>query len=219
MLRKFYNNYIGTHNVSALLRREIDASWSILDIGSGRNPSVAALSKKGWCVGIDHYLPYIKTEKNKDVHDANILGDVRALPFKDNSFDCAVATEIIEHLRKEDGFIMLSEMERVSRQKIILTTPNGFLPTLPGPDDNPDEAHISGWEVEELRSLGFEIYGFNGPKGLWKLKEGRSTLKAIPEEMPIVSAVITDIANSLVYNNPEKAFQLFFVKVLDKCKN
>jgi len=189
MLRRFYNNYIGTHNVSALLRKEIDTAWSILDIGSGRNPSIAVLGKKDWCVGIDHYLPYIKTEKNKQVHDANILGDVRALPFKDNSFDCAVATEIIEHLKKDDGLIMLSEMERVSRKKIILTTPNGFLPTLP---------------------TSFALLA---------LKDGRATLKAIPEEMPIVSAVITDIANSFVYNNPEKAFQLFFIKVLDKCKN
>ena len=212
MLKNIYHNYIGTHNLQALLKKEIEESWSILDIGSGRNSCLTSLGKKGWRVGIDHYMPYLETSKQDHVHDENVLGDVRALPFKDNSFDCAVATEIIEHMEKEDGHLMLREMERVSRKRILLTTPNGFLPTLPGPDDNPDEAHICGWTTPELQGLGFKVYGFNGPKGLWTLKEGRSTMRAVPESLPIVTSIVTDIASSMVYNNPDKAFQLFFIK-------
>lgn len=214
MLKKIYHSYIGTHNLQALLKKEIKESWSVLDIGSGRNSCLAPLEKKGWRVGVDHYLPYLETSKQVRVHDENVLGDVRALPFKDNAFDCAVATEIIEHMEKKDGFLMLREMERVASKRIILTTPNGFLPTLPGPDDNPDEAHLSGWTVDELRGLGFKVYGFNGPKALWTLKEGRATLRAVPQSLPIVASIVTDIASSMVYKNPDKAFQLFFIKDL-----
>ena len=43
-------------------------------------------------------------------------------------------------------------MERVAREKIILTTPNGFLPTYAGPRDNPEEKHLSGWTYDELKN-------------------------------------------------------------------
>lgn len=159
-------------------------------------------------------MPYILKGKPASVHDFYVQGDVRRLPFKDKSFDCAVATEIIEHLIKEDALKMLGEMERVAK-KLVLTTPNGFLPTYPGPLDNPDEAHLSGWTVTELKELGFQVYGMSGLKTLWHIKDGQSLMRVIPKKISLFSAIVADITGPFVYKHPHRAFQLFFVKDSD----
>lgn len=115
----------------------------------------------------------------------------------------------MEHLSKTDGKIMIEQMEKVARKKIILTTPNGFLPTYAGPDDNPTEIHLSGWTVDELRKLGFNIYGLNGLKALWKVKSGQAVARFKPRRL---FAILIDITQLFVYYYPWFAFQLFFVK-------
>ena len=77
---------------------------------------------------------------------------------------------MIEHLEKEEGIRMLKEMERVARKKIILTTPNGFLPVDTGPEDNPEEEHISGWKVIDFKGQGFEVFGLNELKFFGELR-------------------------------------------------
>jgi len=49
-------------------------------------------------------------------------------------------------------------MERVAKRNIILTTPNGFLRTSAGPEDNPEETHLYGYTVNELKKIGFKVY-------------------------------------------------------------
>lgn len=118
--------------LSYLLSNEIDDEWTILDVGCGRFSPLRMVKKDSYKVGIDHYEPYISKSKEQFIHNKYVLGDVRALPFKSNSFDCAIATEVLEHLNKDDGLKMIREMERAAKRKIILTTPNGFLPSIYG---------------------------------------------------------------------------------------
>jgi len=184
-------------------------------VGCGRHSSLTGINKGSLKVGLDHYEPYIQRSRHAGVHDHYVIGDARRLPFRTGSFDCAVATEILEHMEKKDGVEMIAEMERVARKKIILTTPNGFLPTAPGPEDNPDEEHLSGWTAGELEAMGFKVYGFSGPKGLWTIRNGRAVLRFVPRRPHLLSAVASDLAGLFVHNRPARAFQLFFVKELD----
>ena len=135
---------------------------------------------------------------------------MRILPFKPNSFDCAIATEVLEHLNKEDGLRMLQEMERVAKRKIILTTPNGFLRTYAGPEDNPEETHLCGYTASELKKSGFKIRGFNGLKALWTIRSGKAVLRF---RAYILFVYLSGI---FVYYFPQFAFQLFFFKKLTK---
>jgi ubiquinone/menaquinone biosynthesis C-methylase UbiE len=196
----------------SLLSKEIGDDWAILDVGCGRTSVLRAVHKGYYRVGLDIYRPYILKMRRLSIHDDYVLSDVRALPFKSKSFDCVVATEVLEHLGKKDGSKMLKEIERVARKKILMTTPNGFLSTHPGPDDNPDEAHLSGWTADELKELGFKVYGIRGLKALWSIKDGQAVIWLAPKRLPVLSAIIADVTGFFVYKNPHRAFQFFFVK-------
>lgn len=209
LLEKIYHKTFGRNNLFSLLRREIEDGWTILDVGCGHHSSLIGIKKGSLKVGLDHYEPYISKSRSQSVHDFYVLGDARELPFEANSFDCALATEVLEHLDKQEGSKMIKEMERVAKKKILLTTPNGFLPTYPGPNDNPDEAHLSGWTVDDVKDLGFKVYGISGLKALWKVESGQAVIRFKPRK---VFGRLVEITELFVYYYPSLAFQLFLVK-------
>src|SRR4030095_10335142 len=69
---------------------------SLADIGCGNGVFVNRLAKEKpsmTIVGVDRSeaaLKYVQTEK--------MHGDIGAIPFDDNSFDCITCLEVIEHL-------------------------------------------------------------------------------------------------------------------------
>lgn len=216
LLKKIYYRTFGRNSLFSLLRKEIEDGCTVLDVGCGRTSCLTGIKKGSIRVGLDHYEPYISKSKIGSVHDFYVLGDAIELPFEANSFDCIIATEILEHLHKQDGLRMIKEMERVAKNKILMTTPNGFLPTYPGPDDNPDEAHLSGWTVAELKKLSFKVYGISGLKALWRIRDGQAVMWLTPKRFPVLTAIIADMTSPLVYKYSHRAFQLFFVKNIKK---
>ena len=75
-----------------------------------------------------------------------------------------MALDLIEHLTKEDGLKLIRDMETIAAKKIVIFTPSGFL-SQPSHDGDLQE-HLSGWEPEEMRKLGFQVLGMQGPKFL-----------------------------------------------------
>ena len=211
--KKIYRKFIGVYRFHVLISRAIDKRWTILDVGCGRQSVLSEVKKGVHLVGLDNYEPYIHKSRQKGIHDEYVFGDARALPFTNDSFDCVIAIEVLEHLSKEDGIKMLKEMERVARKRIILTTPNGFLPTYAGLEDNPSESHLSGWNARELQKLGFKVRGLSGSKIFWKISSGQAVTKFKPGG---ISTFFLDISEILVYFYPGLAFQLFFLKNLSK---
>ena len=49
------------------------------------------------------------------------VGDARALPFPDDSFDVAISVTTIHNFNREDCIVALQEMERVSRRGAFVT--------------------------------------------------------------------------------------------------
>ena len=155
---------------------EINVKLStILDIGVGFGIwgyLAHVLRKTSRLVGIDINLNYLLAAKEHNIYDCLVLASASSLPFRDGVFDYVLAIEVIEHLPKEDGERMLSELERVCRSKIVLTTPNGFLQQHPcvAPES---EIHKSSWSARELRGKGYKVRGI-GLKGTSKLRSRRS---------------------------------------------
>lgn len=92
------------------------------------------------------------------------LDVLKLLP--DNSVDSVFLIDVIEHVEKNEGEILLKEVGRVARKQIIVFTPLGFMPQhieldkrdrwgLHGGDF---QEHKSGWLPAEF-SPEWEIYG------------------------------------------------------------
>jgi len=53
----------------------------------------------------------------------NCVGDVRAMPFADGSFDTTLIAEVLEHLPYDEFIACLDELRRVTRRHVVLTLP------------------------------------------------------------------------------------------------
>lgn len=178
----------------------------VLDVGCGRHSFISEVikSQKFDAVGLDIFEPNVKEAKSNKVYRDVIVGDARQLPFKDKEFDLSVSIEVLEHLDKEDGEKALAELERVSRETVLITTPVGKS-VHHAYYGNPYEEHKYIWSLEELKAKGFAIRG----KGIKGLTAGDKWWLSLPMFMsPLQYAVyiigtlfsyfILDIAESVI---------------------
>ena len=139
----------------------------ILDTGSGLGKNGLFLKHFSWrsnieicLVGIDIWKPHLKVTATANIYNALIAGDLRFLPFKPQSFDIIIMSEVLEHLPKSGGYKLLTFMEQLLNEGsiIVLTTPQGYQPQeeLRG---NPYEKHRSIWQPGELREFGYIVNG------------------------------------------------------------
>ncbi|MFC2067152.1 class I SAM-dependent methyltransferase [Chloroflexota bacterium] len=132
---------------------------SILDVGCGSGKTfgkLKRLSSISYTVGLDIFAPYIRQAKTQNTYDDYILSEVGSLPFKDNSFDVIVSLQLIEHLDKEEALTALREMERVAKEKVIISTPRGAY-LQEAFDNNPYQAHKWAWDEEQMRELDYQV--------------------------------------------------------------
>jgi ubiquinone/menaquinone biosynthesis C-methylase UbiE len=173
---------------------------SILDVGCG----------KGWVA--KEFLPKKKTVVSLDISVTNpsivkklypnskhfaIAADSFHLPFNSDSFDCVIASEIIEHVFDPAGFV--KELFRVVKRggSLIITTPYKekivYYLCIHCNQKTPANAHINSFDEKKLESLysgedlasfKFETFGNKAliflrtyvilqffPFWLWKLKD------------------------------------------------
>lgn len=133
---------------------------SILDVACGLSLKSKFL-KADIRVGVDIYPEYFKHIES-DVPYVVVKGDVTKLHemFLPKSFDIVIALDIIEHLDKEESLKMIAECEKIARKAVILETPKGYVPQnidILGHGGHEFQTHRCGWEVEELKALGYTV--------------------------------------------------------------
>jgi SAM-dependent methyltransferase len=147
------------------LSNELDGCDSVLDLGCGDNSVLRYIPHTFWSVGIDAWKDSIIEAQRKHIHDEYVLADIAHLELKEDSVDAVILLEFLEHMTKEEGTALIEILSKVARKKIVLTTPSGFIPQ--DDEQNPFQLHKSGWEIDELRKLGFTKFrGVGGLKAL-----------------------------------------------------
>ncbi len=189
------------------LKKAIGDSKTVLDVGCGSNSPLARMPKKFTSVGVDIFKPSIDESKKKKIHNKYYVIDILQIDrvFKPNSFDCVIASDVIEHLSKKDGKKLLSLMETIAKKKVIIFTPNGFI-DQDEYGENPWQRHKSGWTSEEMKQYGYQVLGIHG----WKQLRGEhSSIKYKPR---ILWTFISDISQTVVKFTPKYAFAILCIK-------
>lgn len=210
LLRQLYTRY--DLQPIRMLRNEILMSCeTMLDLGCGNGNHMTELAPHlRYSVGIDICYESIASVRKRPIYSDALVMDAREISrvFPPRSFDCVVAFDLIEHLEKADGHSVLDAMESVASKKVIVFTPNKFLPqgAIYG---NRYQIHRSGWSVAELKSKGFTVTGVHGIKYL--LGE-QSIPKWKPYRFWLALSLLTQ---PLCVKVPTIAFQLFCAKRVD----
>ena len=153
------------HRITVLWARGADR---VLDAGCGSSLIVQSLNN---VVGMDFNYAKLRFLRRYEIPLVN--GSAFALPFKDDSFDCVMSSQVIEHIRYDES--IFSEMRRVLRTggTLILGTP--------------DYATI-GWRIIE------PIYGFLMPGGYKDEHITHYTLDSLREILARYGIVIEETA-------------------------
>jgi SAM-dependent methyltransferase len=149
------------------LRRALSGARSVLDVGCGVASPVGALGLDAFTIGLDRCRPDLEQARAAGTHRALVLADARSVDalFAPRSVDVVVALDVVEHLERPEAVALLARLERVARHRVVVFTPNGFVPQ-PGTAENPWQEHRSGFTVTDMRRLGYRVCGTHG---LWFL--------------------------------------------------
>ncbi len=137
---------------------------SLIDLGCGRG-IVGAMTRiyrtPKRLVGVDIFQDYIDFCKKYSIYDELHRLDLRKtpLPFNDREFSVATCIETIEHLPKKHGEQLLEELHRIA-DVVIVSTPSSFFRQPESyVKNNPFQAHVSKWAVEDFRKRGYDVKG------------------------------------------------------------
>ena len=125
---------------------------SVIDVGCAWGKTLAYWRKRDVkAIGVDVAPTAISYCKKKG-YKCKLLSATNLYPFKDNSFDLYMATDVYEHLRPQDVIVALSEARRVTR-RYFLIRPHPAL-------DKRKKLHLSVWSLKDWQTV-FETNGFN----------------------------------------------------------
>jgi len=173
---------------------------SILDVGCGKGwvaKEFLPRSKKVFSLDVSITNPAIVKKLYPDVNHFGITADSFHLPFSNQSFDCIIASEIIEHVYDPAGFVR--ELFRVLKRggSLIITTPYKekiiYYLCIHCNQKTPANAHLhsfdeikleSLYKEDDLKKFSFETFGNKAliffmtyvilkffPFWLWKIKD------------------------------------------------
>jgi len=127
----------------------------ILDVGCGAGYILSRMqSQQRELFGFDITLEGVKRAKER-VKEANFyLGDAGNIPFKSDTFDCLICSEILEHIPSDDP---IKECYRVLKPAgiAVITVPNGKGPS--GKEPTHIRLFSSLSIVNLLKEAGFEV--------------------------------------------------------------
>jgi SAM-dependent methyltransferase len=229
IIQKLYlkSGLFGIKTTRSFLKKYATKSSKVLDLGCGRWSLIIDLDLDLKYVGVEAFKPYADAIESKQIvntknskKDISIINKYfEELKFADGEFDLVLLIDVVEHLEKSKGLELIEKAKKWTSNYLIVSTPNGFV-AQDALDENELQIHVSGWEVEELKKLGFDVRGLSG----WKLlrKDYHSkvwtedltlSLKFKPKKFWFGVAAATQL---ITYYFPRLAFQIIGVYQKEK---
>lgn len=120
----------GRRAVTAELARALAAmgrrTATLLDVGTGIGDIPAELRRAAARRGIA--LATIGMEGSEELaraartpHFPTVCADALALPFADRSVDIVMCSQVLHHFERDEGLVLLREMDRVARRWVIVS--------------------------------------------------------------------------------------------------
>lgn len=110
-VRRFISYYYQVMLVQELLKFKEE---NVLEIGIGNKTTYNYLKQQG--INIDG------CDFDKDL-EPDYVGDIRNLPFNNNSYQVILVSEVLEHITWGDVSIALRELHRISNRYVIISIP------------------------------------------------------------------------------------------------
>lgn len=156
------------------IRKELAVGDSVLSLCAGIATELRRLPGENKVVCVDIVPEYLAEINKRYPEYETVLSDVVEYAYKvpSKSFDIVSCIDGIEHLKKKDGLKLIKEMKRIAKKKILLFTPQGYIENRPEHTWDIDggdhyQLHISGWTIEELTGLGFDLLWENDARNPW----------------------------------------------------
>ena len=212
-LKQKVRPYIPFTSLNTVWRHMDASSKTMLDVGCGKGEPVKFINRKGryLAVGFDAFEPYLKECQEDKIHNTYIQGDVRYLPFMDDSFDLIICLEVLEHLERDDGEKLLKELERVASQQVILSTPVGKYKQDVF-DGNPHQEHKYTWSPNEMKLKGYRVKGI----GLRNLGGKAGVQSPHPTPVQWLVNILWVLTGPLTHCFPTIAGDMVCIKALSK---
>lgn len=203
-----------------LLRQSLGDPRTILDLGcgDGRLMELLADGKKWKITGVDLFLKNVKTATRRnrfsEVFKDDIVKFVKKQIRNKKKYDVVFCSQVIEHINHKRGEELLSSIELIARQRIIVGTPREFMEQPANYlGDNPHQVHISGWIEDDFRKRGYKVYGV-GFSPVWSEKGLiRTNRKKIKIAFYFVASFLL---SPVVYFIPKMAAGILCIKNIRK---
>ncbi|KKQ49685.1 MAG: hypothetical protein US75_C0002G0028 [Candidatus Woesebacteria bacterium GW2011_GWC1_38_13] len=200
-----------------LIRKSIGRGIkTVLDVGCGDGEFISYISKgEKWKItGVDQHKSSILEAEKKGVYKKIYKSDVVHLPHevRKSKYDLVFCSQVLEHLSKRNGKAAIKEWEKLSKRRIIITTPVKFIPydriEKDEKSENPYNIHLSGWAPEEFLKLGYSVRGQGS-----KLVYGKNgLLRKFPRLYWPPLILLSYLISILIYYRPYLATYLIAVK-------
>lgn len=145
-----------------------------------------------------HYPSLEKCRNTKKI----VQADLHNIPFKDKAFSTALAIMVVEHVEKGSVF---AELERCAK-RVIISIPNGFVPHRS--EKTEYDYHKCGYSVEEMRNMGYEVYGLNCKA----ISQRFCPIGRVWRGFRLFFTLLSELLTVYTYRNPESADLLVCVK-------
>jgi ubiquinone/menaquinone biosynthesis C-methylase UbiE len=97
----------------------VDFKGKMLDFGCGHKPYKSVFSQVDEYIGVD----FRNEGHDHEKEDIDVYYDGESLPFSDEYFDCAICTEVLEHVPDVDKSLTLLNRVLKRNAQVIFTVP------------------------------------------------------------------------------------------------